>query len=92
MLRWLKRLLMEGTRESSMRAGFLIVTLFTAMLMGAFVWVMLQQARVQPFPGFDLAALLGAIYAGWSGAAWFKKEQKRYEKQDYKKDPPDGAA
>lgn len=92
MLRWLKRLLMEGTPESSMRAGFLIVTLFTALLMGAFVWVMLQQAHMQPFPGFELAALLGAIYAGWSGAAWFKKEQKRHEKHYHKEDPPDGAS
>ena len=75
----IKNYLKSGTKESSMRAGFLIITILTAALVGVFIYVLICQANNPQFPGYDLAALLGAISALYGAGAYMKKEQRKYE-------------
>lgn len=79
---FLSKLLSEKGEKSSMRLAFLIVTALTSCLLIAFMYVIIIQAKTEHFNGFELAALLTAIYTGYSGAAYMKKEQKKMEKQN----------
>jgi uncharacterized membrane protein len=80
-LKIIRSFLQEGTKDSMMRIGFLFVTLFTAILLSLFAYTMIIQAKANPYPGYELAALLGAIAALFTGAAYMKRSQKKYENE-----------
>lgn len=82
----IKNYIKAGSKESSMRLAFLIVAVLCFALVATTIYVMIIQAPNPQFNGYGIAAIITAIAGLFSGAAYMKKEQRRFERYN---DPGD---
>ncbi len=77
---WLSNYLKSGTKESSMRLGFLIVVILMLIIGCALAFQIIYLAMRGIVPdGNAIAAELAALGGFYTAAAYFKKEQKKIE-------------
>jgi TRAP-type C4-dicarboxylate transport system permease small subunit len=88
----LRNYIKSGTKESSMRLAFIIVAFLCALLVFTVIYVMIRQAENMQFPGYEIAAIITATAALFSGSAYMKKEQRRHENHFNNSDHNDGPA